>query len=460
MNRFTVFLIYNLLLPVVLIIGFPRFVWKGIQRGGLARNFGQRFGCYGRKTRERLKSHDGAVWIHAVSVGEVLVAMKVIAALARESPEKPVVLSTTTTTGFAVAEKEARDNVTVIHNPVDLPLVVGRAIRLIRPERLVLVEAEVWPNLVRKVRARGISVTLVNARLSGRSERRFRKFATLTKPIFAMLDQVCVPFEKDIRRWESLGVSRERIELTGSVKFDEEGNANAMPPREKVEELDGWLQENGFDAGNGPLLLAASTHAGEEALIGRAWLALREEFPGLQYIAVPRHAERARELGRELANAGIGAVFRQPLGETLRPGEIDRPCCAVSNTTGELRAWYVLADIVVVGKSFLSRGGQNPVEPVSLGCPTVVGPQMQNFRSVVADLVRAEGILQLSGDRDDSADVHLPRLVEAIRTLLRDEALAEGMAERGGEALQGHQGAAQRTAKALLAAEVRRIELG
>jgi len=457
MNRFTVFLIYNLLLPVVLIIGFPRFVMKGIQRGGLARNFGQRLGFYGRKTRERLQAQEDAVWIHAVSVGEVLVAMKVIAALAREAPGKPVVLSTTTTTGFAVAEKEARENVTVIHNPVDLPLVVGRAIRLIRPERLVLVEAEVWPNLVRKVKKRGISVTLVNARLSGRSERRFRKFAALTEPIFAMLDQVCVPFEKDIRRWESLGVPRERIELTGSVKFDEEGNANATPPREKVEELDEWLQQNGF-GGDGPILLAASTHAGEEALIGRAWLALREEFPGLQFVAVPRHAERARELRRELAEAGIGSVFRRQLGETPRPKEPGQPCGAVSNTTGELRAWYVLADVVVVGKSFLSRGGQNPVEPVSLGCPTIVGPQMQNFRSVVADLVQAEGIVHLPGEPDDSADVHLPRLVEAIRMLLRDEALAGKLAERGGEALQSHQGAAQRTAKALMTAEVRRIE--
>lgn len=440
MSRFWVYLLYNLLLPVVLLLGFPRFVIKGIRRGGLARNFRQRLGHYRPEIRERL-NRSGNLWIHAVSVGEVLVALKVIRSLRAEDPGARIVLSTTTTTGYRLADEETapdREQVTVIHNPVDLPWITHRALNLVRPARLILVEAEVWPNLVHQARARRIPVVLVNARLSDRSERRFRKFGALTRPIFSQIDRVGVPFEGDVDRWAGLGIDRDRITVTGSVKFDEDDDSR---PDAQIEAISGWLRDQGFPVHEDTrVLLAGSTHAGEEALIARAWLSLRDRFPRLQFVAVPRHAERARDVAADLRALGCRPVLKVPFGDAEPDeGDCDRPTAWIANTTGELRAWYALSDLVVVGKSFLGRGGQNPVEPIMAGKPLVVGPHMENFRAIVADLLQAEGLDQV--DTPDEAT-----LTAALRRLLESPGEARAMAARGTRALHRHTGSSQRTA--------------
>ncbi len=445
MNRFLVYLIYNLLLPVVLLVGFPRFVMKGLQRGGLARNFRQRLGLYQADLEAKLARSPSTLWIHAVSVGEVLVALKIIRELRRERPDAGIVLSTTTTTGFRLAEEKTepdREQVTVIHNPVDLPWITAAALRRIRPERLILVEAEVWPNLVLQTKKRGVPVILVNARLSDRSERRFRKFGALTRPVFSLIDRVGAPFEVDVDRWAGLGIKHRRITLTGSVKFDETPEDR---PEAQVEELRGWLAGQDFPTA-GRILLAGSTHAGEEALIGRAFLQMRERFPDLQYVVVPRHAERAGEVFADLRQAGFRPILRQPLKESPADEPGEGVPCWIANTTGELRAWYFLSDLVVVGKSLRGRGGQNPVEPVVAGKPTIVGPHMQNFRPIVAALVQAGGLVQLEDDGEAS-------LVEAFEHLLCDPDAAARLAENGITALAHHEGAAARTAALILAEE-------
>lgn len=440
MPLFLVLLIYNALLPVVLLLGFPTFIIKGIKRGGLARNFAQRFGFYSEKLRNRLEIGD-STWVHAVSVGEIMVAMKLIRELAKKEPDRPIVLSTTTTTGYRVALEHANPlpQVSVIYSPVDLPGVVHLAVRRIRPHRLVLVEAEVWPNLTRLVRKLGAPVILTNARLSDRSERRFKTFGAVTIPIFQQLDHVCVPFAPDVERWRHLGVDPEKITLTGSVKFDSEGIAQSTTSSEKTAELIVWLSEVGLDP-TAPILLGASTHPGEEALIGQAWKSLAADFPNLQYVAVPRHAERAREVDRELRSVGLKAAFRVPV-PNVSNGD---PDCAISNTTGELGAWFHLASVVVVGKSLLGKGGQNPVEPIATneGKPTIVGPHMQNFRDIVNDLKRAGGIVQLQ-DADE--------LTSAIRELLEHPAEATRLCSNGQAVLETHQGAAIRTVSVITA---------
>lgn len=452
MRTFGVYCLYNLLLPVVLILGFPGFILKGIRRGGLARGFWQRIGIFHSAVAARLRRGDN-IWIHAVSVGEVMVAAKVIRGLLEADPDQAIVLSTTTTTGFRVAEEQAGERVTVIHNPIDLPFVVSRVIDRIRPRRLVLVEAEVWPNLVRQVRKRGVPVVLVNARLSERSERRYRRFGALTRTIFRMLDRVGVPFQEDIARWEALGVPPARIALTGSVKFDE-AEGQSQRPDAQISALSGWLAECGV---NGPrrILLAGSTHAGEEALIGRAYLALRECFPDLIYVVVPRHAERARQVVADLREAGCHPVLKKPLkGLEIEAGESPAsgtdsassfPRVYVANTTGELRAWFYLADVVVIGKSFEGRGGQNPIEPIVAGKPVIVGPHMNNFSAVVRNLVARRGIIQLGG-----AD----QLAGAIDRLLESGEEAAAYPERGKEALRSHRGATARTVAMIREAEL------
>ena len=383
-----VLLIYNLLLPLALLVGLPRYLIKAIQRGGARKNFAQRFGRYDQALLDRWQQEGSQrTWIHAVSVGEVLVGLKVIQAFLDADPELRLVLSTTTPTGYRLAKDECPNSVCVIYNPVDLPWVVRGALNRIQPDHLILVEAEVWPNLVYQAQSRGVKVSLVNARLSGRSERRFNKFGALTRPLFGMLDCVCVQFERDIVRWEGLGVKADRIHETGSIKYDEEEQEK---PVEQIAEMEKVLRNLGVDPDQ-PILLAGSTHAGEEALIGTVYQKVCEAVPGLVCLVVPRHVERAAEVVKDLEAIGLHPQLRTECGENSSQKEpvsdSGKSCCLLVNTTGELRAWYHLASVVVIGKSFLGKGGQNPVEPIMAGKAVITGPHMENFKAVMNQLL-------------------------------------------------------------------------
>ncbi len=441
MSRSLVMLIYNLLLPVALILGFPKFLIKGIRRGGVARNFRQRLGLYTAAQKAHFKS-GRLLWIHAVSVGEVRVALKVAAELRRLSPQHNIIISTTTPTGFGLAEKEAPEGVAPIYNPVDLPWVVGRAMRQIRPERLILVEAEVWPNLVGQARRAEIPVILINARLSERSERRYRKFSALTRPIFGQLDRVGVQFAADAARMGALGIVAEKISVTGSVKYD---LSDETAPQSQIEEMRTVLGGLGVSEDR-PIVLAGSTHSGEEAMIGSICNELSADFPDIFYLVVPRHAERGAQVLAELKKIGRQAVLKSELGEGAGLPAGTPLDTLVVNTTGELRSWYHLADVVVIGKSFLGRGGQNPVEPVVAGKAVVTGPHMQNFSAIMDDLVTCGGVLRL----DESEDCGALALRAALHSLLGDPQRASELGSSGRRALDRHLGATRRSAELIL----------
>lgn len=440
MPGFLVYLIYNLLFPIFLITGIPGYIVKGMKRGNLKRNLAQRFG----NLPDSITSlEEKTLWLHAVSVGEVLVAAKIIRAILQKAPDKKIVLTTTTTTGYRVAEKELEGQVIVIHNPVDLPHVVKKVVKQINPEKLILVEAEVWPNLVKHLHRLGIPVLLANARLSPRSERRYRKVAGLISPVFSLVDRASVPFDTDVERWSAIGIEKESISVLGSVKFDE---SVAGSPDAKIEELKSWLNENGYSGG--PIFLAGSTHAGEEGICGQVWKDLKNRFPELTLVIVPRHAERAPDFKPELENLGLTPIFRSyPVQSDSVQGTVENGTgynsnsVFVSDTTGELRAWYHLASVVFIGKSLTGKGGQNPVEPVLTGKPTIVGPNMQNFGEVISDLVKKDGITQV-----EDADA----LKAALSTLLENPAAGIAQAERGKAAMESHHGAALRTADWIL----------
>lgn len=440
MPRIVVSLVYNLLLPLVLLVGLPAFVVKGIRRGGLARNFKQRLGFYPAELSANT-SGQRPLWIHAVSVGEVFLALKIVEAIRARSPERRIVLSTTTTTGYAVAVEKSDKSFTVIHNPVDLPWIAAKAIRHIDPAALLLIEAEVWPNLLASAKGRNVPVFLLNARLSPRSASRYARFRAWTAPIFSQLDGITVPFAADLEKWTRAGVDRAKLHLLGSVKFD---NAVDTAMTEKVEDLGAWLGDTGCPD-DARILLGASTHDVEEVMLAETFRMLAKQFPDLRLVIVPRHAERGAGIAKELQNRGFVPVLRvgsgpNPVESTTQPGSVR---VWIANTTGELRAWFERAEVVVVGKSFgVAQGGQNPVEPVLTGRPTIVGPNMQNFPEVVADLVSAEGILQLAKESE---------LPEAILDLLEDPEAARAMALRGASAMERHRGAAKRTAEFVLA---------
>lgn len=427
-----VLLIYNLLLPFALLVLLPVSVVKMRRRGGYGSKFWQRFGFFDKATAARLEAvHGRCRWMHAVSVGEVNVARKLIGELLREEPGIPVVLSVTTSTGYAVACEKAPPELTVIYSPVDLALVVGPVFARIRPRQFILVEAEVWPNLVRVMQQAKVPVVLVNARLSPRSEGRYRFFRWLVAPVFGMLDRVLVQEPEDVARWEAIGGRPGAVQVTGSIKFDQLGQAASAP--ERVESFRDLLRQ-AFGGTLPRVVLVASSHAGEERAIAEIWQGIRQDFPEVRLLIAPRHAERRAEVLAAVEALGWMAALRSAL-------PVDRvPDVLIVDSTGELRDWQALAEVVVIGKSFLAKGGQNPVEAIAAGVPVVAGPHMENFAAMMRLLRNADGVCQV----DD-----LSGLADVLREYLTDRPEALAMARRGKDALGRHAGATQRTAAVL-----------
>ena len=433
--RLSLFL-YNLLLPVALLLMLPSALVKLRRRGGRWQDLAQRFGRLSPEQRAALNAlPQRRFWLHAVSVGEVGIAAKLIPLLLARAPELGVVLTTTTPTGHALARECAARHpgrVVVLYAPVDLPGLGSWPLRAARPEQLVLIEAELWPNLARAAKRRGLRLSLVNARLSARSERRFQRFGFFIRPVFGLLDLVLVQEEADRARFAALGVAPERIERSGSIKFDPAGAA--ADPRQ-VEALAGLLTEGGLRPDQ-PVLLLASTHPGEEILLAGVWQRLRARFADLALLIVPRHVERTGEILQALEAAGIGARRRsQPAAGPSEP-------VLLIDTTGELRAWQALATLVVVGKSFLATGGQNPAEAVLEKKPVLFGPHMENFEALVSLLLRQGGAIQVA----DAA-----ALRQELARLLGDADARAACGEAGCAALLAHAGATEQTVRRLAA---------
>ncbi|MBA2432730.1 MAG: 3-deoxy-D-manno-octulosonic acid transferase [Chthoniobacterales bacterium] len=424
-------LLYNLLFPFALLLFLPAYLLKMRRRGNYRRNFGQRFGIYSAEVRARL-AQQNPIWIHAVSVGEVAIALKLAAKLRELQPAFECVLTTTTTTGFAFAEKEAQPWMLVMYNPLDFWPVVQRAFGAIRPRQIILVEAEVWPNLAATTRARGIPIALVNARLSPRSERRFRRFRRIVAPTFRCLDLVCVQELEDVARWAALGIPRERIHPVGSIKYDptEAQNASSAPAAA--------LQKFGIDPAEQLILFGGSTHPGEEEILAQVFLRLRTEFPSLKLIIAPRHVERTRDIRTQLAQLHLQVLLRSGT-----PSPFD---CLLLDTTGELRNWYSVATVVFIGKSLTTNGGQNPVEPILAGKPVVFGPHMENFARLAQSLVAHDAALQVP---DAEA------LARHCGDLLRDAAARQRLVANAERVLACHRGATDRTAELLMSLKAR-----
>jgi 3-deoxy-D-manno-octulosonic-acid transferase len=318
----------------------------------------------------------------------------------------------------------------VLYSPLDFWPTVRRAFAVIRPVRIVLVEAEVWPNLAAEARRRRIPIALVNARLSKRSEARFRRFRFLIAPTFRCLDAVCVQEPGDVERWVALGVPRERIHHVGSVKYDPaDVRLNADLPLE-------ILRNFGID-GDSPILFGGSTHRGEEEILGGIFQRLRTDFPAFRLIIAPRHVERIGEVRTQLERLSLNVCLRSEAGGKCAAP----PDCILLDTTGELQHWYAVATIVFVGKSLTARGGQNPVEPIFAGKPVLFGPHMENFSALAQALVANRAAVQV---RDANS------LEQQIVLLLRDREAALGLVANAQAVIALHNGATARTASLVL----------
>lgn len=418
--------LYNVLFPLGLILFLPGYLIKLVRRGGYRDKFGQRLGFYDAALRQRL-AVGKRVWIHAVSVGEVRIALKLSARMKRDDPDLCFALTTTTTTGFQLAVRHGCTWLEVLYTPLDFWPVMRRAFRVIHPRQIVLVEAEVWPNMVAFANARGISIALVNARLSPRSERRFLRFRFFVAPLFARLDLVCVQDPNDAPRFVALGVNPKKVRYTGSVKFDSDDRREGVSLDESTALS---AEPHGLSA---LVLLGGSTHRGEEKLLGRLVLQLRREFPALTLFVAPRHTERVREVRAQLEELQLRVRLASEAGSS-QIGGID---CLVLDTTGELSRWYHVATVVFVGKSFSARGGQNPIEPILAGKPVLFGPHMENFQTLARSLLAHEAAIQV---RDETT------FREEVARLLRSPELRASLVQRADIVLAPHRGATERTA--------------
>ena len=402
--RILVLSVWSVIYSLVVTAAAPFWMLKMFRRDGWGSGLLERIGIYG---REAEFERTGAVYIHAVSVGEVFLALKLIAKW-REETGDHFVLVPTTATGMSVAKEKAPDDVRVIYAPLDFGFLIRRVMKRLEPRAVVMVESELWPNLIEQTHRMGIPIGLMNARLSARSGRRLKKFRRFVGPFLELLDHVGVPEKEDLVRWQEIGVREQATALTGNVKFDPSGSD--LPERRA--EFSTMLAQ--FP--KKPIAMAISTFAGEEEYLDGVF---RET--GYQSVIIPRHAERRNEVAEALDGEVIlRSQFRRPLG-----GE-----SFVIDSTGELRDWTAHADVVVIGKSFFEEGGQNPTEAILAGVPVICGPNMANFEPLVSDLKEAGGICMVSSRRE---------LVDAIRTPLKEQ-IAKARA-----VLEKHNGAMART---------------
>lgn len=414
---------YLLLLPVILF----RLAWRARRNPAYRERWRQRLGCY--DSAQRL---DEPVWVHAVSVGEVGAAAPLVRALRERFPFAPVLVTTTTPTGFDTVTRQFGASVLHVYFPYDLPWIVRRFLRRFRPRMLLLMETELWPNVIHEARAGGIPVVLVNGRMSEQSARRYRSLRGFTASMLRELTCIAAQTAADAARLRDLGAPAERISITGSLKFD------VHLPASVFEEGAAIRRDLGI---NRPILMAGSTRPGEEEVLLEILVKLRTRHPGLLLVIAPRHPERF-ELVAEMCRRAGHVVARRRAGDPCRP-EVD---VYLVDTMGELLKFYAAADVAFVGGSLAPLGGQNVLEPAALGVPIATGPSLYNFEEIAARL-REVGALRVGADA--------AALVEIISHWLGDSDSRDAAGRAGRDMVARNKGATTAVVAVLEAAGLR-----
>jgi 3-deoxy-D-manno-octulosonic-acid transferase len=419
-------LLYNVLFAIAYCAMMPAFLLRMKRRGGYRARMGDRFARYPEDVAKLVEGGEARpVWIHAVSVGEVQVAGQLMRAMRAVDPSLRFVFSTTSSTGWRMAEKEVTERDALIYNPLDFPRLVRRALDFVRPRAVILTETEIWPNFIRQVRRRGIPLFLANARISDRSAPRYRALRWFFGEIFRSFTKIYVQSDLDADRLAAAGADRASMEVTGSFKFDV---AKRNPAKEA--ELRAWI-------GEGRIMLGGSTWPGEDEALLRI---LRELPPDVKLVIAPRHFEKADAVEANVRAAGFACVRRSRGDRADGQGARE---VYLADTTGELMGLFGIASAAFVGKSLCAHGSQNMIEPCLCGIPTVVGPYTENFRPVMSDLLAADAILQVKDEEGLRAAV-LSFFGEGGRT----EAAALG--GRAKAAVERRRGATDRCARDIL----------
>ena len=379
MARFFYTLIYSLLLPVFV----ARLWWRGRANPGYRQRISERFGYIPHHPQK------GGLWIHAVSVGETLAAAPFVKRYMTEHPGTPIIITSTTPTGSEQVKRLFGERVFHMYLPYDLPIFIHRFIKAIRPGALMIMETELWPNLLAGCEQHQVPVVLANARLSESSARGYDKFSALTRPMLHRLSLVAAQNIDDGQRFLKLGLPTDRLHVIGSVKFDITIPADCAPKGAQLR------AEWGADR---PVLALASSHPDEDEQVLDIFRALEKEVPDLLLLLIPRHPERFEAVTNAARSRQL-SVHRRSNGAVKNQTQV-----YVADTMGEMLLLLASADLVIMGGSLIEHGGHNPIEPAALGKATLIGPYYANFAAIV-DTLKDDGALAVISDLEQMKDV-------------------------------------------------------
>ncbi len=415
---------YSALLAAAMVLAMPFWLWQMLRHGKYRTGFGERWGRV--PARIRIEPDGAVIWIHAVSVGEVLAVTGLAEELRGRFPGSRVVISTTTDTGQKLARERFREK-NVFYFPLDFAFAIRPYLKALKPQFVIMAETEFWPNFLRLSHASGARVAVVNARISDRSLPGYRRFKPLLRQVLQHVDLFLAQTEEDKRRLVAIGASDRRVQVSGNLKFD---TAEPKAPAILAELKTALALENA-----GPVLICGSTVEGEEEMLAPVFEKLFQSNPGAVVLLAPRHPERFDSVAAVLEQKQIRYVRR-----SQRAGESIGGSVLLLDTIGELSALYALSNVAFIGGSLVPRGGHNILEPARYGAAIVVGEHTENFRDIV-ELFRRQNAVMVTNPSNLEKD---------LLQLMQDESARLSLGQRGSEVLQTQTGATEKTMSALV----------
>ena len=412
------YILYNLLLIMATVLLFPVILFKLITvpkyRGGMTQKLGRL-----RKGVLKVIKGSRPIWVHAVSVGEVMAAHPLIRELKKKYPHRKLILSTVTVTGNYTARRRVPEADAVFYFPFDFPCIVRRVIQGINPQIVLVAETELWPNFFRELKRAGIPSAVINGRISPNSHRNYRKFNKFFSQVFDNVTLFCMQSEADALRIKDIGADPEKVMVTGNLKFDQKLPVNTAAPVSI--------------ASGKKVITAGSTHRGEEAALLDVFKQLRQKYPNLLLIIAPRHPERFDEVEGLINKSGYDCQRRTKLHGPVKD-------VLLLDTIGELRSFYSLCDIAFIGGSLVKVGGHNLLEPAAMKKPVIFSRYMFNFKEISEALLSAGGGFMVKDKKE---------LYVQMDNLLSDTDLARSVGERAFSVIEMNSGAARKTIDAV-----------
>ena len=418
---------YSLLAVLLTVTAVPVFIYRLIREEGFGERLKQSFGILPKEVIVNVANKQ-AIWLHAASVGEIVAASPIAREIKNQMPERTMVISVVTTSGYEMAKRIIPQADGLIYFPLDLPWLSNWVVRAIKPAIILLVETELWPNFLKTARKSDIPVMMVNGRISDKSVNRYRYLGSVLQDMIMSVKKFCMQSSIDVKRIISLGANPELVFNTGNTKYDQTYTEVSAEEKEQLMTLYGFKER-------GPIIVAGSTHRGEEEYLFTALAYIRTIMPQVVMLLAPRDILRVEEVEKLAAEYGFNSLRRSTL-----PGKSQEHDVVILDTIGELGRVYSLGDVIFVGGSLVARGGHNILEPAAHGKPIIVGPHMFNFKEIHALLTKSEACLTVTGQET---------LSQALREILQNNELAMRMSENSWAVIKANRGAAIRNVQEL-----------